>query len=72
MNNLPKRYKSDGVHNLGYRPISDLKYWIVSHGPGARFAGNGVQVNANQARQRLEHDGLWNTCLEIMEGKKGE
>ena len=60
--NLPARYTSEGIHRLGYRPIDDWVYLKFAHSSGARFAGHGVQVNATQAKKRLEADGLWEIC----------
>ena len=59
---LPDRYTSEGIHRLGYRPRDDWVYWKAAHSKGARFAGRGVQVNAAQAKKRLEADGLWEIC----------
>ena len=45
---LPERY----ANGLGF-PRQDWLYIQAATNPGARFAGHGVLVNAEHARQRL-------------------
>ena len=53
---LPARYP--GSSDAGITPKTDWLYIQAATGPGARFAGPGVQTNAKHARQRLVRAGL--------------
>ena len=53
---LPARYP--GSSDAGITPRLDWLYLQAATGPGARFAGPGVLVNAEHARQRLVKAGL--------------
>ena len=52
---LPARYPRGGGM---YYPRQDWLYIQAATSPGAQFAGHGVQVNAEHARQRLVKAGL--------------
>ena len=52
---LPARYPTGGGM---YYPRQDWLYIQAATSPGARFAGHGVQVNAEHARHRLVKAGL--------------
>ena len=53
---LPDRYP--GSSDAGITPKLDWLYIQAATGPGARFAGPGVLVNAEHARRRLVKAGL--------------
>ena len=55
---LPARYP--GSSDAGITPRLDWEYIQAATGPGARFAGAGVLVNAEHARRRLVRAGLMN------------
>ena len=58
--NLPEKYS---FLTRGCTPKSDWAYWCAARGPGAMFAGSGVTVNAEHAKQRLEREGLFEALL---------